>query len=193
MIPLSRPLPSFPLVSKHTSFRRCAPSLTPPAAEALSSHFVSLRRTLHTAEISAGTRSTIPLTVRQLEAIIRIAESLAKLQLSPIATEDHVNEAIRLFLASTMDAVSRSGGGAESVGGQGQGREEQLQEVKRVEEELRKRLPVGWGTSLQSLKREFVDGRGYSEGALGRALQVLQRREVVQMRQGGAQVFRSGV
>lgn len=169
--------------------RRCAPSLTPPAAEALSSHFVSLRRTLHTAELSAGTRSTIPLTVRQLEAIIRIAESLAKLQLSPIATEDHVNEAIRLFLASTMDAVSRSGGGAESVGG----REEQLQEVKRVEEELRKRLPVGWGTSLQSLKREFVDGRGYSEGALGRALQVLQRREVVQLRQGGAQVFRSGV
>ena len=94
-----------------------------------------------------------------------------------------------------MDAVSRSssGGGGIENGGMGQGREEHLQEVKRVEEELRRRLPVGWGTSLGSLKREFVDGKGYSEGALGRALQVLQRRGVVQLRQGGGQVFRSAV
>ena len=41
--------------------------------------------------------SVIPITVRQLEAIVRIAESLAKMTLSREATVEHVEEAIRLF------------------------------------------------------------------------------------------------
>jgi len=65
-------------------------------------------------------RSSIPITVRsvdarelvrltarsQLEAIIRISESLAKLTLQPTVQEVHVDEAIRLFKLSTMDAVA---------------------------------------------------------------------------------------
>lgn len=94
-----------------------------------------------------------------------------------------MDEAIRLFLASTMDAVTQ---------GEGQGSKELMDEVNKVEDELRRRLPVGWSTSLATLKREFVDGRGYSEQALNRALIVLQRRETVQIRHGGAQVYRSG-
>jgi DNA replicative helicase MCM subunit Mcm2 (Cdc46/Mcm family) len=46
----------------------------------------------------------------QLEAIIRITESLAKMTLSPVATEAHVDEAIRLFRQSTMDAVQSGQG-----------------------------------------------------------------------------------
>jgi len=83
-----------------------------------------------------------------------------------------------------MDAVTQ---------GEGQGSQELMDEVSKVEEELRRRLPIGWSTSLATLKREFVDGRGYSEQALNRALVVLQRRETVQIRNGGAQVHRSGV
>jgi len=41
----------------------------------------------------------------QLEAIIRISESLAKMSLSPVASEEHVDEAVRLFKVSTMQAV----------------------------------------------------------------------------------------
>ena len=140
---------------------------------------------MHAAELSANARSSIPITVRQLEAIIRISESLAKLSLSATATEAHVDEAIRLFLASTMDAVTQGEGR--------QGTKELLDEVARVEEELRRRLPIGWSTSLATLRREFVEGRGYSEMALNRALVVLQRRESVQLRAGGGQVFRCGV
>lgn len=158
--------------------------MSPEAAEKLSSHFVSIRRQVHAAEISANARSSIPITIRQLEAIVRISESLAKLALSPVATEEHVDEAIRLFLASTMDAVTQ---------GEGQGSKELMDEVNKVEDELRRRLPIGWSTSLATLKREFVDGRGYSEQALNRAIIVLQRRETVQLRHGGAQVYRSGV
>jgi len=77
--------------------------------------------------------------------------------------------------------------------GEGQGSKELMDEANKVEEELRRRLPIGWSTSLATLKREFVDGRGYTEQALNRALVVLQRRETVQIRHGGAQVYRSGV
>ena len=145
---------------------------------------MSIRRQVHAAELTANARSSIPITVRQLEAIVRITESLAKLTLSPIATEEHVDEAIRLFLASTMNAVTQ---------GEGQGSRQLMEEVGKVEEELRRRLPIGWSTSLQTLKREFVDGRGYSEQALNRALVVLQRRDTVQIRHGGSQIYRSGV
>lgn len=67
-----------------------------------------------------------------------------------------------------------------------------MEEASKVEEELRRRLPVGWSTSLATLRRELVEGRGWSEQALNRALVVLQRRETVQIRNGGSQVYRSG-
>ncbi|KAL3423031.1 MCM2/3/5 family protein [Phlyctema vagabunda] len=162
---------------------RCAPRLSAEAAEKLSSHFVSIRKQVHAAEIEANARSSIPITVRQLEAIIRITESLAKLSLSPIANESHVDEAIRLFLASTMDAVNM---------GSGQGSKELNDEVAKLEEELKKRLPIGWSTSLATLRREIVEGKGYSEMSLNRALVVLQRRDTVQIRGQGSQVYRSG-
>jgi DNA replication licensing factor MCM5 len=139
---------------------------------------------VHANEISANARSSIPITVRQLEAIIRITESLAKLSLSPIATEAHVDEAIRLFLASTMDAVNQ---------GQSQGSKELNEEVSKLEEELRRRLPIGWNTSLATLRREFVEGKGFSEEALNRALLVLQRRDTIAIRAQGSQIHRSGV
>jgi len=176
--------PYFASISSNSSRRKCAPRLSAEAAEKLSSHFVSIRRQVHAAELSANARSSIPITVRQLEAIVRITESLAKLTLSPSATEEHVDEAIRLFLASTMNAVTQ---------GEGQGSRELMEEVGKVEEELRRRLPIGWSTSLQTLKREFVDGRGYSEQALNRALVILGRRDTVQIRHGGSQIYRSGV
>lgn len=162
---------------------RCAPRLSPEAAEKLSSHFVSIRRQVHAAELEANVRSSIPITVRQLEAIIRITESLAKLSLSPIASESHVDEAIRLFLASTMDAVKM---------GAGQGSKELNEETSKLEEELRKRLPIGWSTSLSTLKRELVEGKGYSEQALQRAITILQRRDTITIRGQGSQIYRSG-
>ena len=138
---------------------------------------------MHASEIEANTRSSIPITVRQLEAIVRITESLAKLTLSPVATEKHVDEAIRLFLCSTMDAVNQ---------GSNQGSRELNEEVSRVEGELKRRLPIGWSTSLATLRREMVEGKGFSEAALNRALMILQRRDTIMFRNQGAQVYRNG-
>lgn len=165
---------------------RCAPTLSAAAAERLSSNFIALRAQLLRAEAAAGARSSVPITVRQLEAVVRMAEALAKLALRPAVEEAHVDEAIRLFLASTMEAATAGDGAGGAAGGA------MLAEVARCEDELKRRLPIGWGTKLSTLRAEFVAGRGYSEQSLARALLVLQRRESVQMRHGGAQVFRSG-
>ncbi len=48
-------------------------------------------------EESREQRSAIPITVRQLEALVRVSESLAKMSLQPFVSEQHVDEAIRLF------------------------------------------------------------------------------------------------
>ena len=42
-------------------------------------------------------RLVVPITVRQLEGVVRISESLAKMELQPFATDAHVDEAIRIF------------------------------------------------------------------------------------------------
>ncbi|KAJ9148301.1 DNA helicase [Pleurostoma richardsiae] len=162
---------------------RCAPRLSEAAAEKLSSHFVSIRKQVHASEMEANSRSSIPITVRQLEAIVRITESLAKLTLSPVATEQHVDEAIRLFLCSTMDAVNQ---------GSNQGSRELNDEASKIEAELKRRLPIGWSTSLATLRREMVEQKGFSEQALNRALMIMQRRDTIMFRNQGAQVYRNG-
>jgi DNA replication licensing factor MCM5 len=48
----------------------------------------------------------IPITVRQLEAVIRLSESLARMDLQLYANVDHVKEALRLFKVATLQAAS---------------------------------------------------------------------------------------
>ncbi|KZT74892.1 MCM-domain-containing protein [Daedalea quercina L-15889] len=165
---------------------KCAPRLSAEAQEMLSSHFVSLRKQVQQVERDNDERSSIPITIRQLEAIIRISESLAKLTLSPVVRNHHVDEAIRLFKCSTMDAVS-----AGSADGLSRG--ELNEEMNRIEKEIRRRLPIGWSTSYQSLVREFVTQQGYSSHALERTLFVLEKREVIRFSGQNKVVHRVGV
>jgi DNA replication licensing factor MCM5 len=53
---------------------------------------------------SHDSQQVVPITIRQLEAIIRLSESLAKMRLSPEATIQDVEEALRLFRVSTFAA-----------------------------------------------------------------------------------------
>ncbi|KAL6942296.1 minichromosome maintenance protein 5 [Hanseniaspora vineae] len=181
-------------LKKYVSYCRakCAPRLSQPAAERLSSHFVNIRKQLLINELEAREKSSIPITIRQLEAIIRITESLAKLELSPVATEVHVNEAIRLFQASTMDAASQDPVSA-SGSGAGANSSASYQDILRIEQELKRRLPIGWSTSYSTLRREFVDSRGYAQSALDKALYVLERQETIQMRHQRQNIYRAGV
>lgn len=168
---------------------KCAPRLSPQAAEKLSSEFVTIRKQLLINELESTERSSIPITIRQLEAIIRITESLAKLELSPIAQEKHVEEAIRLFQASTMDAASQ-----DPIGGlDGSGSSNIMAEIRQIEQELKRRLPIGWSTSYQTLRREFVDPHRFSQAALDKALYALEKHDTIQFRHQGQNIYRSGV
>jgi len=82
---------------------RCGPRLEEEAAEKLKDEYVMVRRGHRDAEEEGG-RLSIPITVRQLEAIIRISESLAKMELKSFATMAHVTEAIRIFKVSTLSS-----------------------------------------------------------------------------------------
>ena len=114
---------------------------------------------------------------RQLEAIIRISEALAKMTLSPVATEAHVDEALRLFRVSTMQAVI-SGHSLE-----GMARPDLLKQVDSVERILRQRLPVGTSVPFSALVREMVDGKGFAEHSVIRAIDVMVQQERLALRQ----------
>ena len=116
-------------------------------------------------------KTAIPITVRQLEAIIRISEALAKMTLSPVATERHVDEAIRLFNFSTMNAI-------QSGMAEGLSRGQFADEVHKVEEVIRKRFPVGSTMALASLKSE-LQKQDFSDGAIDRAIYQLEAKEIL--------------
>ncbi|QPG73378.1 minichromosome maintenance protein 5 [Brettanomyces nanus] len=162
---------------------KCAPRLSDDSAEMLSSHFVGLRKEVKEKEAYSSERSSIPITVRQLEAIVRISESLAKIELSPVAAERHVEEAIRLFNASTMQAINNGNADNAELTGQ----------ITRIEDEVKRRLPIGWSTSYSTLRRQFVDKGNYSQAALEKALTILERKESIQFRHQRMSVFRCGV
>ena len=83
---------------------KCSPRLSEEASEILKNHYVAIREDVR-AQSPADGASAVPISVRQLEAIIRIAEALAKMRLSPEATIEDVNEALRLFKVSTLSAA----------------------------------------------------------------------------------------
>ena len=103
-------------------------------------------------ERDTGKKITIPITVRQLEAVVRISESLAKMRLDPFANDTDVNESLRLFNVSTMSAAmtgSLSGvEGFTSVDDQ-----EQLQ---RIEKQVRRRFVVGSQVSEHAIVQDLV-------------------------------------
>jgi DNA replication licensing factor MCM5 len=125
------------------------------------------------------------MTVRQLEALVRISEALAKVTMSPTVRPDHVTEAMRLFSVSTLDSIK-----AGEV--DGMGRAELREEMERIEKEITRRLPISWSTSVQSLHREFAS-QGFSAAALDRTLLVMERREILRLSNQRRTVTRVGV
>ncbi|KAJ3269265.1 minichromosome maintenance protein 5 [Terramyces sp. JEL0728] len=145
---------------------KCAPRLSSEAAEKLSSHFVEMRSKVR----QLDQKSTIPITVRQLEAIIRISEALAKMTLSNHVIEQHVDEAIRLFNYSTMNAI-QSG----TVEGVSRGKFSET--VSKVEDVIRRRFAVGSTISERRLKEELM--KEFDENSVNRAIYQMAAKEVL--------------
>ena len=173
--------------------KKIAPRLSDDAATVLRNHYVRIRKDMR--HRTQENDATVPITVRQLEAITRIAESLAKMSLRAEvrlhtraadtsrdhalgflqATEEDVNEAIRLFKVSTMHAAS-SGSLSEWINaldvrvprcltittvrvitvGEGMVRPEIMKEVQMIEDSLKRRVSVGAKISQAKVVKEFT-------------------------------------
>lgn len=77
----------------------CTPKLDQSSLEILKAAYIKYRADA----LRSG--STVPITVRQLEALIRLSESFAKMRLSPAVTVEDVEYAIDIFQKSTADAL----------------------------------------------------------------------------------------
>ena len=116
---------------------KCNPVLSEDAANKLNRFYINARQQVYQMEHTTTKKNSIPITIRQLEAIIRISESLAKMELSNIVKPMHVEEAIRLFQLSTMNAVSQ---GHQIEGMQ---RNEFLNQILDIIEKIKEILPIG--------------------------------------------------
>lgn len=87
---------------KYVAFARryCSPQLLPDAAIEIKKHYLSVRLKFK------DTEST-PITTRQLEALIRLSEARAKIELSPYVTVKHVQDVIDL-LSESINGIAQT-------------------------------------------------------------------------------------
>lgn len=72
---------------------------------------------------------------------------MAKIQLQPFATDSHVNEALRLFQVSTLDAAMSG----TLAGAEGFATEEDHEILNRIEKQLKRRFAIGSQVSEQNI------------------------------------------
>lgn len=164
---------------------RCGPRLSVEAGEKLKNKYVMMRSSTKEVEDKSDKRLAIPITVRQLEAIIRIAESLAKMELQPFAVDRHVEESMRLFHVSTLDAaMSGSLSGAEGFTTQ-----DDQEMLNRIERQLKQRFAVGSQVSEHAIFQDFARQK-YPDQAVQKVLHYMIRRGELQHRMQRKMLYR---
>jgi DNA replication licensing factor MCM5 len=156
---------------------RCAPRLTETAAGILNSQYVQIRnRVRMNLANTPGSSQVVPITIRQLEALVRLSESLAKLRLSAEANETDVEEALRLFNVSTL-ATSQKNPALFGLGAVSDS-------TKKCEDYLRRRLGLRLSTHSKQVLEEATL-QGYSSESIKCAIAAMVlRNEIVEKNQG---------
>ncbi|XP_075223178.1 minichromosome maintenance 5 [Lycorma delicatula] len=178
---------SLQLMKKFINYCRtnCGPRLSETAGEKLKNRYVLMRSGAHSHEVESEKRMTIPITVRQLEAIIRIAESLAKMQLLPFANESHVDEALRLFQVSTLDAATSG----TLSGAEGFTSEEDHEMLMQIEKQLKRRFAIGSQVAEHNIVQDFLRQK-YPERAIYKVILTMIRRGELQHRRQRKVLYR---
>jgi len=164
---------------------RCGPRLTEEAAEKLKNRYVLMRNSSREVEEEGEKRLAIPITVRQLEAVVRISESLAKMALQPFVTDANVEEALRIFQVSTLSAA-HSG---DLEGAEGFTTEEDQELIHRIEKQLKKRFPIGAQISQHTIVSDF-EKQKYPERQVQKVLATMIRRGELQHRMQRKMLYR---
>ncbi|KAI6178632.1 DNA replication licensing factor MCM5 [Aphelenchoides besseyi] len=155
----------------------CAPRLNAKAAEKLSSHYVKIRNPTDQTE-NRRHQSLISITVRQLEAVVRMSEALAKMELLNFVEPRHVDEALRLFQVSTVAAAA-----AGSLAGiEGFTSERDQRTFDRIEKLLKKSFVIGTHVSQNSIIENFVNVQKYPMSMVKRVIDSFVKRGDFQYR-----------
>uniref|UniRef100_A0A0K0DG31 DNA replication licensing factor MCM5 n=1 Tax=Angiostrongylus cantonensis TaxID=6313 RepID=A0A0K0DG31_ANGCA len=179
-------------LKKYCSYARmnCGPRLTTQASEKLANSYVRMRNPpIDLDEIRLGkkaSKSSISITVRQLEAVVRISESLAKLELQPFAIDKHVDEALRLFRVSTVEAAATGN----LAGIEGFTSDIDQESMQRIETQMKKRFSVGTHVSELVIVQDFVTRQGYNETLVKKVIMNMVRRGDLQYRMQRKMLFR---
>jgi DNA replication licensing factor MCM5 len=126
---------------------KVVPKLTEESGEFLKNYYVKDRKDYFEKKNKKG--NDIPVTVRQLEAIIRLSEAIAKMSLSSTVTKNNVIEAHRLFQVSTLSAA-----GSNKI--YRIPNEENAKEMLRIEEAIKRRLGIGQRIQTQRIIEELL-------------------------------------
>lgn len=146
------------------------PRLSEEAGNALQNMYVVDRMASKEQQISRKTQG-IPITVRQLEAIIRLSESIARMHLQSIVQIKHVEEAHRIFRISTMNAAASGMNNATPV------MNEELQALcRKIEDAIKRRVAVGTRIAYTKLQQELLN-RFSNNLAIDQAILSMVRRD----------------
>jgi DNA replication licensing factor MCM5 len=145
----------FELMKKYVKYARAkvTPRLSITACERLQNMYVADRKKALEYRTLTNCKSSIPITVRQLEAIIRLSESLARMKLKQEVSSDEVDEAHYLFELSTLKSIEGKEFGyaiGEELGG----------EIQKIEEAIKKRVCVGSQVQTGKLISEMTERHG---------------------------------
>jgi DNA replication licensing factor MCM5 len=152
--------------------QRCAPRLSDEAAAMLSNQYVSIRNDVrHRQQSNPDDAMTVPITIRQLEALIRISEALAKMRLSAEATIEDVEEALRLFRVSTLSAAKAQPGLL--------GTARSTDELRKAEEFIRRRIAVRSTANAKRIVEEALV-QGHTDDSIRRAIAAMVMRSELQ-------------
>merc|ERR1719431_1961541 len=178
---------SLALLKKYIGYcrARCGPRLTQEAAEKLKNRYVLMRNSSRELEEEGEKRLAIPITVRQLETVVRISESLAKMALQPFVTDANVEESLRLFQVSTLSAA-QSG---DLEGAEGFTTEEDQELIHRIEKQLKKRFAIGSQISQHTILNDFAKQK-YPERQVQKVLATMIRRGELQHRMQRKMLYR---
>lgn len=190
-----------PTMKKYIQYckAKCSPRLSEDSGDVLASSYVKIRDDVRRRmmEASAGgnndemknddAQAVIPITVRQLEALVRLSESLAKMRLDNDVKPEDVAEALRLFKVSTMAAnaadknTSGIGNASASSGNMGSFSSLPREEIVRTESFLKCRLVIGTVVNKQRIVEEAAS-QGYNAMVVAKAISAMVMRGEVQER-----------
>eukprot|EP00915_Cephaloidophora_sp_WS-2016_P003154 GHVH01004246.1.p1 GENE.GHVH01004246.1~~GHVH01004246.1.p1 ORF type:complete len:811 (+),score=102.58 GHVH01004246.1:144-2576(+) len=146
--------------------KNVAPRLTDSGANRLENYYIEVRDQCRNS--TQRRVDQIPITVRQLESLVRLSESLAKMHLNDHVQPEHVEEAMRLFNDATV-ASSHSAHIGEAL------TDEEKLMVTNTEEAILRRVAIHDRISKYTIAKD-LQNNGYLSKWIHYAINVLVRK-----------------